>query len=176
MGGYRNVYIEKWRKSLTLPAQLFLWPLSPYSSSHVHNSKGLRWHHAKCPPFLKFHFGWGSCHLPFEGPSQLLRAMQAAQRDCAGRPAEDTRASTCCKCCAAGNIAHTCFERSVAIAVRSWPSCLIIGHSVGGRRGERIHFIQEKCWTSQFLYKYFCTVVFFLQCWPSVDVCLHNLL
>lgn len=74
MAEYRNVYIEdeEQRKSLTLPAQLFLWPLSLYSSSHVHNSKGLGWHYMKCPSLLKFRLGWGSCCLPFEGDSQPL--------------------------------------------------------------------------------------------------------
>lgn len=73
------------------------------------------------------------------------------------------KASTCCKCHTMDHVAHICFKRSVLIGVRNRPTCLITGLSAGGRRGERIHFMQEKYWISPYLHKYLCTGVFFLQ-------------
>lgn len=137
MAGYRNIDIEGklWRKSLTLPAQLFLWSLPPYSSSHVRNSKGLGCHQAKCPSFQKFGLGWSNCRPPFKGASQLLGAMEAVQWDHTSKPTVHTIAGMCCKYSAVGNVARICFERSVLTCARNWPSCLIMGPSAGGRRG-----------------------------------------
>lgn len=83
--------------------------------------------------FQKFLLGWRSCRLPFEGAPQPRGATRAVERERTGRATAGTRASTRCKC--VGNVARICFEGSMSVGARNWPSCLIMGPSAGGRRG-----------------------------------------